>query len=91
MDADMKRTIEREVKLHKFLKHKHIIRHYGSRLHEPYNCQFIFMEYAEGGELFDRLVPDEGMPEYQAQNYFKQLVNGVAFLHSKVLSKFFIS
>ena len=44
---------------------------------------FIFMEYAEGGELFDKLVPDIGMPEAQAKFYFKQLVNGVAYLHKK--------
>ena len=62
MDQAMKKNIEREIKLHKYLKHKNIIRHYGSRLHTPYNYQFIFMEYAEGGELFDRLVPDVGLP-----------------------------
>lgn len=81
----MKRTIDREVKLHKYLKHKNIIRHYGSRFHDPYNCQFIFMEYAEGGELFDRLCPDVGLPEHVAQNYFKQLISGVVFLHGKVI------
>ena len=84
MSAETRRTIEREVKLHKFLKHKHVIRQYGSRYHEPLNCQFIFMEYAEGGELFDKLVPDVGMSEKQAQNYFRELLCGVQFLHSKV-------
>ena len=43
------------------------------------------MEYAEGGELFDKLVPDIGMPEAQAKFYFKQLVNGVAYLHKKFI------
>ena len=46
------------------------------------------MEYAEGGELFDKLVPDVGMPEKEAQNYFRQLICGVQFLHSKV--KYFL-
>ena len=85
MTPETKRTIEREVTLHKYLKHKHVIRQYGSRYHEPLNCQFIFMEYAEGGELFDKLVPDVGMPEKEAQNYFRQLICGVQFLHSKVI------
>ena len=55
------------------------------------------MEYAAGGELFDKigtslehrfflkkknefcsvLEPDVGMPEYLAQNYFKQVVAGM--------------
>jgi len=89
MDAENKRSIDREIKLHKYLKHKNIIRHYGSRYHEPYNCQFIFMEYAEGGELFDRLCPDVGLPEKVAQGYFKQLICGVSFLHVKVIFLFF--
>ncbi|ANB15285.1 serine/threonine protein kinase CHK1 [Sugiyamaella lignohabitans] len=41
------------------------------------------MEYAEGGDLFDKIEPDVGVPEDVAHFYFQQLVNGVGFLHSK--------
>lgn len=54
----------------------------------------IFMEYASGGELFDRigikinfaidkfLVPDIGMPVEDARRYFIQLMSGLKYLHA---------
>ena len=41
----------------------------------------IFMEYASGGELFSKLKPDVGLSELEAQNYFRQLLEGVDYLH----------
>lgn len=37
----------------------------------------MFLEYAAGGELFDRIEPDIGMPPHQAQKYFRELIDGV--------------
>ena len=37
---------------------------------------YIFLEFACGGELFDRIIPDEGMERILAQRYFQQLVAG---------------
>lgn len=86
MSEYTKKTIERERKVHKTLsKHPNIIKYMNSRYEAPLKCTFIFMEYAEGGELFDKLVPDIGMPESEAKFYFKQLLNGVKFIHSKNL------
>ena len=42
------------------------------------------MEYASGGELFDKLKPDVGLPENEAQYYFKQLLEGLTYMHRKV-------
>ena len=41
----------------------------------------IFMEYASGGELFSKLKPDVGLSEAEAQNYFRQLLAAVRYLH----------
>lgn len=49
----VKSSVEKEVKIHKFLKDKHIIRCYGSR--QQSNFFYIFLEYAPHGELFDRI------------------------------------
>jgi len=73
--------VKREVKVHKTLKHKNIIRFYSYRHHEPWNSILIFMEYASGGELFSKLKPDVGLSELEAQNYFRQLLEGVNYLH----------
>jgi len=44
---------------------------------------FIFMERASGGELFDQLTTHNGpIPEKIAQEFFKQLVLGIAHCHA---------
>ena len=46
---------------------------------------YIVMEYCEGGDLLDMLkgTPLTRFPCNLALNYFKQIVNGVHFLHSQ--------
>ena len=46
-------TVKKEVCVHRMLNDPHIIRFYGRR--ENGNFEFIFLEYASGGELFDRI------------------------------------
>lgn len=41
------------------------------------------MEFAEGGDLFDKIESDVGVHEDIAQLYFVQLIGGVSFMHSK--------
>ena len=56
---------------------------FSHRYHQPWNSHLIFMEYASGGELFDKLKPDVGLPENEAQFYFKQLLEGVSYMHQR--------
>lgn len=77
-------TVKKEICVHKLLKHKQVVQCYGSRCEG--RRQFIFLEYCSGGELFDRIEPDEGMPEYQAQRFFNQLISGLEYLHTKGVS-----
>ncbi|GAM83994.1 hypothetical protein ANO11243_019840 [Dothideomycetidae sp. 11243] len=44
---------------------------------------WLALELAEGGDLFDKIEADEGVPEEVAHFYFKQLMNAVAWCHSK--------
>ena len=92
------KSAQKEICVHKLLKHPNIVQCYGSRIEADH--QFIFLEYCSGGELFDRigntvpagrlwfssdlldhsfsfLEPEIGMPEHQAQYYFRQLVTAV--------------
>jgi len=77
-------TVKKEICVHKLLKHKQIVQCYGSR--QEGSRQFIFLEYCSGGELFDRIEPDVGMPEFQAQRFFNQLIHGLEYLHRKGVS-----
>jgi len=77
-------TVKKEICVHKLLKHKQVVQCYGSRCEG--RRQFIFLEYCSGGELFDRIEPDVGMPECQAQRFFNQLICGIEYLHKKGVS-----
>ncbi|XP_059088058.1 serine/threonine-protein kinase Chk1-like isoform X2 [Tigriopus californicus] len=77
MDSE---KIQKEIALHKVVKHENIVNCYGARLER--NVQFIFLEYCNGGELFDRIEPGLGMPENLAQSFFLQLISAVEYLHS---------
>ncbi|XP_063292928.1 serine/threonine-protein kinase Chk1 [Pelobates fuscus] len=83
--VDMKRAaecpenIKKEICINKMLHHKNIVRFYGHR--KEGNIQYLFLEYCRGGELFDRIEPDVGMPEHEAHSFFQQLIAGVEYLH----------
>ncbi|RXG59572.1 Serine/threonine-protein kinase grp [Armadillidium vulgare] len=76
---DAVEAVRKEVCLHRILKHQNVIKFFGSR--KENQMQYMFLEYAVGGELFDRIEPDIGMPPDQAQKYFRDLINGVEYLH----------
>lgn len=77
----IQKTIKKEVGIHRLLTHPNIIKFYGHRTDE--NNEYIFLEYASGGELFDKIEPDVGVqPLSQAHTYFKQIISGVQYLHS---------
>ena len=43
----------------------------------------IVMEYASGGELFDRILKNGRFEEPEARYFFQQLISGVAYCHAK--------
>jgi serine/threonine-protein kinase CHEK1 len=45
--------LKKEVAIHRMTKHPNIIHFYGHR--REISCEYIFIEYASGGELFDRI------------------------------------
>uniref|UniRef100_A0A4W5QE02 non-specific serine/threonine protein kinase n=1 Tax=Hucho hucho TaxID=62062 RepID=A0A4W5QE02_9TELE len=62
------------------LSHPNIVRFFGHRREGP--TVYLFLEYCSGGELFDRIEPDLGMPERDAHRFFQQLIAAVEYLHS---------
>ncbi|GAB1601856.1 serine/threonine-protein kinase Chk1-like [Argonauta hians] len=80
-NAQARECVRKEIAIHKLLKHSNVIRFYGSRTVE--HLQYMFLEYACGGELFDRIEPDVGMAPTHAQCYFRQLIEGLEYLHSR--------
>lgn len=83
--------IKNEITIHSKVcqGHKNIIQYHDSfqskELTEmpSLSSQFIVMEYAESGELFDRIQPDIGLEDGVAHFYFRQLISAVNYLHKR--------
>ncbi|ORX82219.1 Pkinase-domain-containing protein [Anaeromyces robustus] len=76
-----RKNLEREIALHQCLHHENIIQL--KKAVEDKNFVYMMMEYAAGGELFDKIAADYGLEEDLAHFYYKQLVSGMEYLHSK--------
>lgn len=46
-------SVKKETFIHRLLKHPNIIQYYGER--KERNREYIFLEYASGGELFNKI------------------------------------
>ena len=74
-----------EVSLHSHIgQHPNVIEWFATG--EDKVWKWIAMEYAEGGDLFDKIEADVGVSEDIAHFYFTQLIDGVSFMHSKGVS-----
>jgi len=72
------KSVKKEILIHRRLDHPNIIKFFGNR--EEGLVMYLFLEYARGGELFDRIEPDLGMHPALAQRYFGQLISAVDYL-----------
>ncbi|KAH9894639.1 putative serine/threonine protein kinase [Xylariomycetidae sp. FL2044] len=76
------KQIQMEVSLHSHVgQHPNVIEWFATG--EDHVWRWIAMEFAEGGDLFDKIEADVGVTEDIAHLYFLQLVSGVSFIHSK--------
>ena len=76
------KQIAMEVSLHSHIgQHPNVIEWFATG--EDAVWKWIAMEFAEGGDLFDKIEADVGVQEDIAHVYFHQLISGVSFMHSK--------
>jgi len=75
------KSVKKEILIHRRLDHANIIKFFGNR--EEGLVMYLFLEYASGGELFDRIEPDMGMHPSHAQRYFSQLLSAVEYLFDR--------
>ncbi|XP_026471676.1 serine/threonine-protein kinase grp-like [Ctenocephalides felis] len=78
---DAKRAVHKEVVIQKSLRHRNILKLFGQNTQG--NIEYIFLEFAEGGELYDRIEPEFGMKNNEAKKYFNQLLCGLQYLHRR--------
>ncbi|KAF7834094.1 serine/threonine-protein kinase SRK2A [Senna tora] len=73
-------NVAREIINHRSLRHPNIIRFKEVVLTTTHLA--IVMEYAAGGELFERICNAGRFSEDEARYFFQQLISGVSFCHS---------
>ncbi|XP_077224338.1 serine/threonine-protein kinase SAPK2-like [Tasmannia lanceolata] len=73
-------NVKREVMNHRSLRHPNIIR-FKEVLLTPTHLAIV-MEYAAGGELFERIRSAGRFSEDEARFFFQQLISGVSYCHS---------
>ncbi|KAL4064782.1 kinase-like domain-containing protein [Scleroderma yunnanense] len=84
-----RKTVDKEMKIHSALKHKNIVEFLNAAVVElKYKHNYVpgiymLLEFAAGGDLFDKIVPDVGVGEEVAHLYFNQLLAGMSYIHSQ--------
>ncbi|KAK6908880.1 hypothetical protein I203_102885 [Kwoniella mangroviensis CBS 8507] len=84
------KELQKEVQVHKALKNDYILQFIHSEVVEKDKERmgwvpglYMVLELAVGGDLFDKIAPDYGVPEDLAKFYFSQLVSGMEYIHDK--------
>ncbi|KAG5178509.1 kinase-like domain-containing protein [Tribonema minus] len=80
-DNGMTAAVNREITLMSNLKHRNVV-----ELKEVMNSPtsvYMVMELVKGHELYDEIVEQVMLPEPRARKYFRQIVDGIAYLHSQ--------
>ncbi|XP_057837743.2 mitogen-activated protein kinase kinase kinase 5 [Cryptomeria japonica] len=75
------KQLEQEINLLSQLKHPNIVQYYGSETLE--DAFYIYLEYVPGGSIFKILKEYGPLPESVIRIYTRQILSGLAYLHSK--------
>ncbi|KAI9225085.1 kinase-like domain-containing protein [Blastocladiella britannica] len=74
-------SVRHEVEIQSRLRHPNILRQFAHFVDRK--RVFLVLEYAEGGELFDRLTKAGRFDDATAASYIAQIANAVLYLHAK--------
>jgi len=77
----MTSNVRREIAIMKALSHENIVR-LRQVLASPQRL-YLVMDFVQGGELFTKIHRDGALTEDEGRHYFRQLVAGVAYCHSR--------
>jgi 5'-AMP-activated protein kinase catalytic alpha subunit len=77
-EAD-RRRLAKELKILRKVRHPNIIQLY--EILEDSRYYYVATEYASRGELFDHIVKNEKLTEFEASKILQQMVNAIEYLH----------
>ncbi|XP_066995542.2 serine/threonine-protein kinase NIM1 isoform X2 [Anabrus simplex] len=81
LDQKTRRMLEREIGTMEAIHHQNIIRLY--EVVETYSKIHLVMEYASGGELFNRITSAGRIPEQDAKYLFAQVISAISYMHDR--------
>ncbi|KAK9106370.1 hypothetical protein Syun_022381 [Stephania yunnanensis] len=73
-------NVQREIINHRSLRHPNIVK-FKEVILTPTHLAIV-MEYASGGELFERICKAGRFSEDEARFFFQQLISGVSYCHT---------
>ncbi|XP_032068583.1 serine/threonine-protein kinase NIM1 [Thamnophis elegans] len=79
LDYNTKKLLSSEISSMEKLHHPNIIRLY--EVMETFSKLYLVMEYANGGELFAKIILDGKLSEEKSKHVFAQIVSAVKHLH----------
>ena len=80
LEKDDETRVKREFDMLSKFNHINVI--LVSEIFESDENYYTIMEYCEGGELFDYIVKNRYLSEYEAVFYYYQLICGLEYIHS---------
>lgn len=82
---DGQKSLEREIHIMKRLQHDNIIRLYAVIIKKEKEKIYIVIEFAGAGSLQNILnsTPNHRLPMIDVHHYFKQLINGLEYIHNQ--------
>ncbi|RKO93022.1 kinase-like domain-containing protein [Blyttiomyces helicus] len=72
-------SIQREIRLVQLLHHRHIVKVYN--VLEDASTVYFIMEFVAGGELFDYIVENLSLSEWEARIFFRQILSAIDYCH----------
>ncbi|KAI0288298.1 CAMK/CAMKL/CHK1 protein kinase [Russula brevipes] len=84
-----RKAIDKEMRVHAALKHGNVLEFLTAVIVEPGTespyipAIYMLLEFAAGGDLFDKIAPDVGVVEEVAHFYFLQLLSGLNYIHAE--------
>lgn len=78
-----RRMLDREISNMTSIHHPNIIRLF--EVIESFSKLFLVMEYASGGELYQKLTAVGKLPEIDAKTIFAQILSAVKYLHQNLI------
>ncbi|TFY73067.1 hypothetical protein EWM64_g10945 [Hericium alpestre] len=84
-----RKTLDKEMRVHAALKNLHVLEFINAVIVEPgtsssyFPAIYMLLEFAAGGDLFDKIAPDVGIADDVAHYYFRQLIEGLNYIHER--------